>query len=149
MPPGKPRPVKRQPRNPHVSEPEAFPFDAAGQLINIAHKVFMANEVKKQTELARKLKPNGRAILAAAGKYYIASEKFNDSLDALNDSYNNLDVYWSGDAFDAFAEFMQQVESVASVNGQTLFDLGQWSCRSARRGRARVQRRGSRNRQHA
>ena len=123
------RPPKRQPRSGHGEstagkETEAFPSAAAGQLIDIAHKVYMANEVKRQTEVARKLKPNGGAILGAANMYYTASQKFNDSLDQLNDSYNNLDVYWSGDAFGAFVEFMQQVEGVTSDNGGTLFEFG-------------------------
>lgn len=125
MSPGKPRTPNRQSGEAHAGDAaEAFPSGAAGQLINIAHKVYMATEVKQQIEVARKLKPNGAAILAVAAKFYTASQKFNDSLDPLNDSYNNLGVYWSGRAFNAFAEYMQQVESVTSNNGQTLFDLG-------------------------
>ncbi|MEV5709167.1 hypothetical protein [Actinoallomurus sp. NPDC052274] len=103
---------------------KSFPAGAASDLINIGAMVAQATEVKQATELARKLKPNGPAILGVAQKWYAASERIGGSSRVLNSAYKGLDIYWDGDAFDAFSSLMGDVTDVASRNSDVLFDIG-------------------------
>lgn len=103
---------------------QSFPAGAATDLINIAAMVAQATEVKQQVDVARKLKPNGQAILGVAQKWYAASERVGGSSRVLKSAYKGLDIYWNGDAFDAFSKLMGDVTDVADHNSDVLFDIG-------------------------
>ncbi|MCO5987465.1 hypothetical protein NE235_15285 [Actinoallomurus spadix] len=103
---------------------QQFPSTAASDLINIAGMVFKANEVKEQIEVARKLKPNGAAILDVAQKWYMASERIGSSSKILKSAYKGLDIYWDGDAAEIFFDLMDDVTGVADGNRETLFEVG-------------------------
>jgi hypothetical protein len=103
---------------------QSFPEGAASELVNAAKLVLQATEVQQQVDVARKLKPNGKAILRVAEKWYTASERLAGSSRVLRSAYKGLDIYWGGPAFDAFSSLMGDAVDVATHNSDVLFEIG-------------------------
>lgn len=121
MPP-RPRTGNRTSPNPATPAPGG---DSVSLFYDIAHVVFLANEVREKVQLMNKMRPNSNAVLKSAGHWYTASEKMNDSIDEIWNSSINLGIYWEGKAYDAYAAYVEKsLIPDAQKNGEVLFEMG-------------------------
>jgi uncharacterized protein YukE len=107
-----------------AEEPLGGP-NAATMLIDIAASVRLATEVAKAYRTLMKMKPNPKAVRAAARKWYEASARYRDSFDPLKITGIQLGGYWKGQAFEAFDKYMENIVLDAATNiSETLNAIG-------------------------